>query len=81
MPSQVPSVSRPWPERAGIDVEVDVDDVRDEAWPRHPWIALVERYGDPQIRESSVRRRVVVVWWRTRAGSQPVILVVRRRLD
>jgi hypothetical protein len=59
-----------------------VDDLRDGIGPvDHPWRALLERYGADPRRQAAIRRRVVVVWWRTRSGSQPVILVIRRRLD
>jgi hypothetical protein len=48
----------------------------DDGWPAHPWVGLVERFGPPSV---PTARRAIVIWWETRAGRQPVILVRRER--
>lgn len=61
---------------------------RDAGWPAHPWAALLERLQadealDPgsEHRSPTAIRQITVIWWKTAAGRQPVILIHRRRLD
>lgn len=50
--------------------------------PAHPWVGVVERFGPhPKPRADADPRRVIVFWWHTRAGRQPVLLVRRIRHD
>ncbi len=51
-------------------------------WPPHPWAAVVDRYaGDRDEEVGAPELRVTIVWWTTRAGRQPVLLVRRIRYD
>ncbi len=53
---------------------------QDPDWPAHPWVGLVARYGRPSGAEPVSRpTRVIVIWWPTAAGPQPVLFVVRDR--
>jgi hypothetical protein len=49
--------------------------------PAHPWVAVVERFGAVPPRVDGDAHRVIVFWWHTRAGRQPVLLVRRIRHD
>jgi hypothetical protein len=43
-------------------------------WPAHPWVGLVERFVEARDPAPASGCWIIVIWWETRAGRQPVVL-------